>query len=80
MMQNASNLHEFNFDLTTAIQAQPNSLISFRSEFRSLKLLDPLLSLHPNWAESRNILLNWATFPLQPISEDERRSDLIFHF
>ena len=76
---NASILQSFDWDITKAIQAQPNSLVSFGSEFRSQNELDKLLSFHPLWTDFKEILTNGATFPLQPISKEERLLDLEFH-
>jgi len=78
--KNASILCQFQLDITKAIQAQSNTLTSFGSKFRSPENLEPLLSLYPNWSELWNILLNGATFPFWPISDDEQKMDILFHF
>ncbi len=54
-------------------------MASFGSEFRDPIDLEPLLSLHPNWIALKEILLNGATFPLKPISREDRSLDLTFH-
>jgi hypothetical protein len=59
--------------------SQKGSQISFGSEFRSPSDLEELLSDHPFWKRLKDILLNGATFPLRPISNELREKDLLFH-
>jgi len=76
---NAEILCKFEFNISQAILAQPNSLISFGSEFRHPMDLEPLLADHPLWADFKQILLHGATFPLRPISTEEPSIYLHFH-
>jgi hypothetical protein len=76
---NASILQHHNWDITKAIEAQPNSIVSFGSEFRSTKELEQLLFFHPLWTSLKEILINGATFPLHTITREERFIDLDFH-
>jgi hypothetical protein len=41
--------------------------------------LEPLLAYHPLWGVFKQILLHGDTFPLRPISTEERSMDLHFH-
>jgi len=63
-IQNTNILRRFNFDITAAINAQPNSMLSFGSEFRDPLDLEPLLFHQPNWQALKEILTNGVTFPL----------------
>jgi hypothetical protein len=78
-IHNAIVLEQFNYDIAKAINAQSSSQVMFGSEFRSTTDLEPLLSDHPHWTKLKKILLKGATFPLQQISSDQRKMDLIFH-
>jgi hypothetical protein len=75
-LQNAIVLEQFNFNLTQAITAQPFSQVMFGSKFRHPSELEPLLSNHPHWIEFSKLLSRGATFPLRPISPDQRAMNL----
>ena len=77
--QNTEILRQYNFDISLAIRDQPNSMVSFGSEFRDPKDLEPLLHQHPNWSALKEILLHRVSFPLQEISTEDRKLDLNFH-
>jgi hypothetical protein len=77
--QNSKILQYFNYNLEEAILAQRSSQVMFGSEFKHPDLLCELLQDHPNWEKFKGILLHGAVFPLAPIPEDERSSDLEFH-
>jgi hypothetical protein len=77
---NASILQCHHWDITKAIKAQPNSIVSFGSEFRSAEELEHLLFSQPLWTSLKEILINGATFPLHPITREERFIDLEFYF
>jgi hypothetical protein len=78
-LHNAEILRKYNFSITEVIKVNPDSIISFGSEFWSPEVLESLLNLHPNWPYLKEILQNGASFPLAPISNDDQRIDLIFH-
>jgi hypothetical protein len=52
---NAKILRKYDLDITKAIQAQPNSMVSFGSEFWVPADPEPLLYKHPNWPALREI-------------------------
>jgi len=54
-------------------------MVSFGSEFWDPSELEGLLFKHPNWPALREILENGASFPLKPISNQDRKIDLEFH-
>jgi len=72
-------LKHFNYNLHDAIIAQQNSQVMYGSEFKPPNHLEELLFVHPNWKKLKQILLEGATFPLSPISTEERKLDLDFH-
>jgi hypothetical protein len=78
-IQNTKILRRYNFDITLAIRDQPNSMVSFGSEFQDPEDLEPLLHQHPNWSALKEILINGISFPLRPISSKDRKLDLEFH-
>ncbi len=78
-LHNASILKGYNYDIAGAIAAQPNTQISFGSEFLPVTELKPLLSDHPHWHALKLILLDGATSPLQPVSQEHRSMDIHYH-
>jgi hypothetical protein len=42
-------------------------------------VLEELLHHHPHWSHLRNVLSHGATFPLNYISPEDRKQDLLFH-
>ena len=76
---NAIVLEQFNFNVSEAILAQSHSQVMFGSEFKHPNQLQELLQDHPRWEKFKNILLFGATFPLTPISHQDRLRDLDFH-
>jgi hypothetical protein len=65
-----------NFDLAKALTQQQNSPLGFGSEFKPPSIIQPLFHLHPNWNHVKSILSNGSQWPLEPISEEIRRSNL----
>jgi hypothetical protein len=78
-LHNAIVLKSYNFNIDQATRAQEGSQVFYGSEFKHFSLLQELLEHHPHWNSLRNILKNGATFPLLPISQEERLRDLSFH-
>ncbi len=74
--RNLCILKRFNRNLQQAIDAQPNSPISYGSEFRSPITLAPLFEHHPNWTRLRQLLSNGSIWPLASIPEESRQDDL----
>jgi hypothetical protein len=72
-------LEQFNFNVSKAILAQNHSQVMFGSEFKHPNQLQELLQDHAHWEEFKMILLFGATFPLNPISHQDRLQDLDFH-
>ena len=73
---NLAVLRSFDLDLAAALAAQPFSSLTPGSEFRPAALLAPLLSAHPLWPRFFERITVGADFPLTPISETDRRTDL----
>jgi hypothetical protein len=76
---NSSVLASFNHDIHKAILAQPNSQLTYGSEFKYHNTLEELLQDHPNWTKLKELLQHGATFPLRPISHVYHQVDLNFH-
>jgi len=76
---NAKILTDNNFDLDKIIRQQHPSQISYSSEFKSSFQLQELLHSHPLWSRLKDILENGASFPLNEISDSDRKLDLTFH-
>ncbi|KAI2492527.1 hypothetical protein MHU86_22009 [Fragilaria crotonensis] len=74
---NLATLRRFNFDWGTALAAQPFSTLTPGSEFRPAETLAPLLSRHPLWRRFRERITAGAEFPLLPIDDVDRRTDVI---
>jgi hypothetical protein len=72
-------LERYKFDLGSAIADQLYSPVSCGSEFRSWKLIQPLVSWHPRWREVRDILQHNTNFPLRDLPDQDRADDLAFH-
>jgi hypothetical protein len=69
-------LRRFNLDLAAAIAAQPFSAVTPGSEFRPAAQLAPFLSRHPLWPRFQERITLGAQFPLQPIDDGDRLTDL----
>ncbi len=79
-IHNASILEEYNFDLNRIIITKHPSPISYGSEFKTSSELEEILQDHPHWPFLKEILDKGATFPLHPISQQDRIMDLNFHW
>ena len=64
--------------ISNAIQAQPNSVISYGSEFRPATVLQPLFHRHPLWPRMESHLTQGASYPLSQISDSDRQKDLLY--
>ena len=69
-------LQEHNCNLREAIWAQPFSSITPGSEFRPVSVLERLCGNHPLWPCVRWYLTAGASWPMEPISEEDRLHDL----
>jgi hypothetical protein len=72
-------LEQYDFNIDKAIRAQPNSQIHYGSEFKPSWKLEELLEHHPHWHQLKSILDHGATFPLRPITSEDRSTDDDFH-
>jgi hypothetical protein len=73
---NLAVLQKHALDLETALAAQPFSSLTPGSEFRPVKLLAPLLSMHPLWPKFQERISNGAEFPLREIADADRIADV----
>ena len=77
MAHNLATLRRFGLKWSAALAAQPFSTLTPGSEFRSADALAPLLSRHPLWRRFRERISDGADFPLTPIDDALRRTDVI---
>ena len=69
-------LKKYDGSLAVALQAQGDSPLSMGSEFRPLDVLQTIYGRHPIWERMVSLLKNGSTWPLDPIDEGLRQSDL----
>ena len=69
-------LERYDLNVHAALQNQTATQMEFGSEFRSVALLEPLAGYHPLWPRLKQWLVDGATFPLRPLQEHDRMSDL----
>ena len=74
---NFATLRAHNFDLNSIVFADPRSILRPGSEFRPTSLLEPIFQGHPLWPRFRESLHIGASYPLEPIAEEDRLSDLV---
>ena len=70
----------FKYDLGAAIAFQRDSPVFYGSEFQAVEKLESLLHLHPLWDRMKTYLSKGCTFPLKPISTEDRIADCQFMF
>ena len=65
-------LEQFDSDINNLIQAHPNSILSYSSEFRPSKALKPLLCYHPRWRKFQHLLDHGSSWPVTSIDDATR--------
>ena len=60
-----------------AIANQPDSPVSYGTEFLPAWMLAPLMHCHPLWGETEQRLNHGSNYPLLPIEDSERQRDLV---
>lgn len=74
--ENLQLLRRGGYDWDGLLYTNPTSVTSFGSEFKAPQDLDCLLSHHPRWNQLRHRLNTAVHFPLEPITEAQRKADL----
>ena len=69
---NWSILKRYDRSLSRALGAQSGSPLQPGSEFRDLRLLEPILGRHPLWPRIRSILEQGSEWALEPVSDEDR--------
>jgi len=69
-------LGKYNFSLASALEAQKDSPLGYGSEFRKSNILHQLLHKHRLWPRLNSLLNHGSTYPLEPLSEEDRIEDL----
>ena len=75
---NSKLLQTFQYDTEKATQHTQNTVLSYGSEFRAVDTLQPLLIHHQHWPAIKEIITYGASYPLHPISEQDRLSDITY--
>ncbi len=69
-------MRRFNNSIGKALEAQNNSPLGYRSEFKPAATLAPLLCYHPNWNWFENLLREGSDWPLDDLEEEKRYNDV----
>jgi hypothetical protein len=69
-------LNEHIGSLAHAIKAGEGTILSYGSEFRLVQDLTKIFGNHPLWNRMKNILVHGSTWPLEPITELQRMTDV----
>ena len=72
-LKNSLVLKKFDYDLKKAIEAQPETIISYGSEIRPFTQLDVLLHNHRYYSRFRANTLNGISYPIDDIDEETRK-------
>ena len=59
-----------------AISQNKNTPLAYGSEFRPASHLEPILRLHPNWPAFKRLIENGSNWPLDDISDKDRKADV----
>ena len=70
-------LKKYNTNLETALLSQQNTQLGYGSEFRDPDILELIFTHHPLWKRLKSQLKSGSHFPLQELSTDERKLDLM---
>ena len=69
-------LQQHNFNLQEIIQDDPLSPLKPGSEWRPIPVLEPIFKGHPLWNKMKTQLKDGFEWPVQPISDGDRKEDL----
>ena len=73
---NAKLIESSEFDIDRAIRNQPDTTVSYGSEFRPAHILQKLLEHHEDWNRAKDILEKGSNSESNPIDESTRLNDL----
>ena len=82
MSQDSANwswevLRKADFSLEKALNEEQHSQLGYGSEFRPVKILEPLLYCHPLWPRLVDQFKNGVSYPLEDLDDEERLKDLV---
>ncbi len=69
-------MKQFNHNIGKALEAQHNSPLGYRSEFRMAATLAPLLGLHPTWDRFKILLKEGSDWPLEELDKEKRKDNV----
>ena len=70
-------LEKYNKCLSSAIEAQNNTQMTYGSEFKSTDDLELIFKNHPLWISMKDQLKNGCDYPLTEINDKDLRDDVI---
>ena len=73
---NAKWLKHYKWDFTHALTKQKGTMMEPGSEFRHHSILKPLWESHPHWEKLKEIVTKGVNYPLETITEKDRKTDL----
>ena len=73
---NLNILNKYSNNLGEALRANENSPLGYGSEFRKPHELKKVFGFHPLWSRMESILKYGSNWPLEEISEENRKRDL----
>ena len=74
--KNSDLLKSHAYNAEAATQTPNNTILSYGAEFRPIQGLDLLLRHHPQWQKIRDIITKGVTYPLKPLTEEDRLHDI----
>ena len=70
---------QHNGDIKALLKSIDFSFTHYGSEFRPVSLLDQLLKNHSKWPLLQSMITNGIEYPMEPISDEDRKTDIKFH-
>ena len=70
-------LKHYRWDLEVALDRQKGTMVHPGSEYREVNIVEELWRRHELWPKMRRILEEGVDYPLEEISEEERKNDLM---
>ena len=76
---NTERIKKYRYNMEVASQSPNNTTLTYGSEFRPISQIRTLLQHHHHWPKIREIIADGVIYPITPIPEDQRLSDIDYH-
>ena len=76
---NTARLKKYRYNPEVATQSPNNTTLTYGSEFRPISQIKKIFQHHHHWQKIREIVADGVTYPITPIPEDQRLSDIDYH-